>query len=92
MCKSSSWLCSDFLWIFVLGVAGLSSFPVMDSAAEVVVGDVDFAARRARELFVLAFRRLLAHRRLSRRQRLHLLFRQFLAGVDAELPVVVRAD
>ena len=41
MCTSSS----------CLGVPGLSSFLVMDSAAEDVVEDVDFAARRARELF-----------------------------------------
>ena len=57
----------------------------MDAGAE---AGVVFAARRAREV------RLLANRGLTRRQRrrLRVLFRALPAELDLEFPVVVRAD
>ena len=66
----------------------------MDTGTIVGVEDVVFAARRAREVLVVAFARLLANHGLTRRQRrrLRILFWEFLAGLDFEFPVVVRAD
>ena len=65
----------------------------MDTGEEVGV-DVVFAARRAREVLVVEFTRLLANRGLTRRQRrrLRILYRELLAGLDFEFPVVVRTD
>ena len=61
---------------------------VMDAGAEAGVEGVVFAARRFREV------RLLANRGLTRsqRRRLRVLFRELLAELDLEFPVVVRAD
>ena len=61
---------------------------VMDAGAEAGVEGVVFAARRAREV------RLLANRGLTRRRcrRLRVLFRTLLAELDLEFPIVVRAD
>ena len=58
------------------------------------VGRGLFAARRAREVLVVGFTRLLANRGLIRRQRrrLRVLFRALPAELDLEFPVVVRAD
>ena len=66
----------------------------MDTGAEVDVEDVVFAARRAREVLVVEFARLLANRGLTRRQRrrLRVLYGELLAGLDFEFPVVVRSD
>ena len=61
---------------------------VMDAGAEAGVDGVVFAARRAREV------RLLANRGLTCRQRrrLRVRFRALPAELDLEFPVVVRAD
>ena len=66
----------------------------MDAGAEAGVEGVVFAARRAREVLVVGFTRLLANRDLTRRQRrrLRVLFRALPAELDLEFPVVVRAD
>ena len=66
----------------------------MDAGAEAGVEGVVVAARRAREVLVVGFTRLLANRDLTRRQRrrLRVLFRELLAELDLEFPVVVRAD
>ena len=55
---------------------------------------VVFAARRALDVLVVEFNRLLANRGLTRRQRrrLRVLYRALLAELDLEFPVVVRAD
>ena len=52
------------------------------------------AARRAREVLVVELARFLANRGLTRRQRrrLRILYREFLASLDIEFLVVVRAD
>ena len=57
---------------------------VMDAGAEAGVEGVVFAARRAREVLVVGFTRLLANRGLTRRQRrrLRVLFRALLAELD----------
>ena len=67
---------------------------VMDAGAEAGVEGVVFAARRAREVLVVEFTRLLANRGLTRRQRrrLRVLYRELLAELDLEFPVVLRAD
>ena len=66
----------------------------MDAGAEAVVEGVVFAARRAREVLVVEFTRLLANRGLTRRQRrrLRVLYRELPAELDLEFTVVVRAD
>ena len=61
---------------------------VMDAGAEAGVEGVVFAARRGREV------RLLANNGLTRKQRrrLRVLYRALLAELDLECPIVVRAD
>ena len=65
----------------------------MDAGAEAGVEGVVFAARRAREVLVVEFTRLLS-RGLTRRQRrrLRVHYRALLPELDLEFPVVVRAD
>ena len=84
LAKSPPWLCSCCLLDSVVAAVFLCDGRWRRSRRG---GRGLFAARRAREV------RLLANRGLTRKQRrrLRVLFRALLAGLDLDFPIVVRA-